>query len=754
MARNNEVKEQTSKGYDKVSVTLTALYALFLIAAVAILAKIVIIQRTFYIDESEIDRFRPKDILVIEQPVRGAIYDCKGRPLALSTKKYQVRMDCQVLKKDYESRVPNAIKSQHEKLQKKYANKRRKTRSEKERADSAKAVREAIAKSQDLENLWRRRVDSLSWGLEEIYGDKTAKEYYDAIIARRDGNMPGRRDWKIGGLIGKSDLDRVKALPPFNLGPNYGGIKIDTIEVRQYPYGALARRTIGYVKGAQPGREELLIGIEGSKDAELHGKEGRQWMKATDNWEGKHKRLLIPNLQKKSDKVQHGSDIRMTINIDYQDILDRALRDKIQDDKKIAEALAILVETRTGAIRAMVNLKRVVDKKDTVLREIENFSVNKSEQGSVMKTVLLTALIDDGYVKSINQTVPCTGNYTYGKEVIKKDKHVYDYEREYHSDQLPVWYGLQTSSNTVFETLIAEYYGKDPKKYYDKLSYFKIMEPINDFDLNGLKNPYVRKYGDAGWTKPDLLRNSFGYAMETTPIHLIEFYNAIANGGWLMKPYLVEKLDKNGNVITPKPVTSIFSKNTADLVTECLKRVTDAQGGTATVLAKAPVKVAGKTGTARVALTEEDGRKPDDHYHTTDGRFKNQGSFIGFFPADAPEYTILVSVRSVLGHESSYGGVAPARTILDVINALYALGDKEGTEPEQKGSRPVASVPAAHQADGKVPSLKGLGLEDALFLIENCGYRCEYTGSGHVSKQTPEAGKALEKGETITITLS
>ena len=216
MARNNEVNEQTSKGHDRVSVTLTALYALFLIAAVAIGVKIVIIQRTFYIDESEIDRFRPKDILVIEPPVRGAIYDCKGRPLALSTKKYQVRMDCEVLKQDYESRVSNAIKSQHEKLQKKYANKKRKTRSEKERADSAKAVNDAVVKAAALESLWRRRADSLSRGLAEIYGDKTAKEYYDGIIARRDGNMPGRRDWKIGGIIGKSDLDRVKALPLFN----------------------------------------------------------------------------------------------------------------------------------------------------------------------------------------------------------------------------------------------------------------------------------------------------------------------------------------------------------------------------------------------------------------------------------------------------------------------------------------------------------------------------------------------------------
>ena len=174
--------------------------------------------------------------------------------------------------------------------------------------------------------------------------------------------------------------------------------------------------------------------------------------------------------------------------------------------------------------------------------------------------------------------------------------------------------------------------------------------------------------GTPGWSNNTLGTVAYGYGLSVTPLHVVTFYNGIANHGRMMKPYLVESIEKDGKVLRrfgPSALNeSICSPATADTVTRALKAVVNS--GTGARLKGARLTVAGKTGTARIVL-------PDGKYQDAYGRKKNQGTFVGFFPADDPKYTILVTVYSYLSAQSFYGGTMPALAVRDIVDQLYAL---------------------------------------------------------------------------------
>ena len=242
--------------------------------------------------------------------------------------------------------------------------------------------------------------------------------------------------------------------------------------------------------------------------------------------------------------------------------------------------------------------------------------------------------------------------------------------------------------------------------------------------------------------------------MSVTPLHVVTFYNAIANKGRMMKPYLVESIEKDGKVIKqygPSVLNTICTRATADTVTRALRAVVD--DGTAKRLKAAKLPVVGKTGTAQVVLTPKERKGSADPYHDTSGRKKNQGTFVGFFPADNPKYTILVTVYSYLSGMSFYGGTKPAAAVREIVDNIYAIDDTWSKETPSTGQVPVLQAKTADMDGGKAPDLKGFSLMDALFALENAGYKCTYEGSGHVTAQSPAAGAALKKGETIRLTL-
>ena len=235
------------------------------------------------------------------------------------------------------------------------------------------------------------------------------------------------------------------------------------------------------------------------------------------------------------------------------------------------------------------------------------------------------------------------------------------------------------------------------------------------------------------------------------------FYNAVANKGKMMKPYLVESIEKDGDIVQRfKPEIlngAICSKATADTLLRALKTVT--AEGTGTRVKNARCTVAGKTGTAWVVMDPKytGGR---GGIYQENGRKQYQGTFVGFFPADEPKYSAIITIWSKPTLQSFHGGTLPALAMKEIVDNTYALDCDWGEEIEKDGRIPdmrAEDIDTDKDKGSPVPSVTGYGLKDAIFAIENCGYKCSYEGFGHVVRQWPNGGSAYAKGQTVKILL-
>ena len=702
MSSANKNKDKNTSR-DRVHMVMTFLSLAFLALSIAILIQVIHIKSSFRVKEQYMDLFTPKAALHKDIPERGRILATDGRPLAISAPLYDIYMDCTVRKQEFRRKKDNSA-----------------------------------------EELWQKKVDSLSWVLAAMFPEKSAKGYRDEIIQGRfrknkDGKEIGNGHLLIHKNVNLNTLRQLQKAPLFREGKYRGGLIYEEHPERIYPYDTLARRVIGYIK------DDYRIGLEASFDYELHGTPGKEWRRITDD------SRYIRELDSTVVKVKDGNDIRTTLNIDFQDIADKALRRQIAEDPQIWAGIAIIMEAETGAIRAMVNLSRGKTPQ-TKVWERENLVLHQvGEQGSVMKTVTLLSLVEDGYVTNLEQTIPTNNGVV---KDYKQDVHILDYQRETGRKEISVKHGFEISSNYVFTYLAEHYYGSNPQALFDHIYAYRLGEAF-DFDIEGLGTPVVNRPGTKGWSKTTLGTTAYGYSMSVSPLHVATFYNGIANKGKMMKPYLVESVEKNGKVIKrydPATLNIICSRATADTVTRALASVVN--DGTATRLRSAKLSVAGKTGTAQVVLTPEERGGSSDPYHDLSGRKKNQGTFVGFFPVEDPKYTIMVTVYSYLSSQSFYGGTKPALAVREIVDKIYAIDGAWDGRLNNGGT-----IPAMRKADstvvkaGVVPDLRGLGLKDAMYITESNGLHCLYSGSGHVVSQAPAAGSKLEEGATLTLLL-
>ena len=436
-----------------------------------------------------------------------------------------------------------------------------------------------------------------------------------------------------------------------------------------------------------------------------------------------------------------------------QDIVDRALRRQIEENKAIEMGCAILMDVKTGAIRSMVNLVR--DSTDWSLNETYNMAIGlNSEPGSVFKATTLMTALEDGVIQSLDDRIPTNNGIIPG---YPQDDHVIGMK------DISILHGFEISSNYVFRYLAVKNYSDNPKKFLDKLYLYKLGQAF-DFDLDGMSEPELPNPQSPRWSATDLGSVAMGYAIKETPLHILTFYNAVANKGKMMKPYLVESIERDGVVKTKKGPSvlnaSICSKATADTLLRAMKAVTS-DGGTAALRLKgAKMQVAGKTGTSRQVLSAEEIKKygMSTPYVTKDGSYHNLATFVGFFPADNPKYSAIICLKSYLIRGSVYGGVLPAAAMREIVDALYALDPEWGEELEPKAAIPQMTLARempvqSDPANPVIPDVKGLALKDAIYMIENSGLKCAYSGTGHVSSQIPQAGKKAMQGSTVTITL-
>ena len=696
-----ERQNKTKKKRDRIGVILYCFYAIVLVAGFFIIGKMVCIQLFWKPDKDVARFFLPPSTKSVIEPDRGAIIGSDGKLLAMSTPMYQLYMDCTVLKSVFRG---------------------------KSNPDS-------------LERDWLSKAKAFSDGLAKEVGGSAGDYYRMIVTGRKDGN----RYMRLTADLDRGALLRLQKLPLMKEGRYKSGIIVNKRDSRQYPYGTLARRTIGYVKDNRNSNGNNHIGLEGKYDYALHGKEGEIWLRPTDN------RERIQNYDSTYVKPEDGLNVRTTLNITLQDIVDKAMRKQMAANPKINEGCAVIMDVKTGAIRSMVNLTK--DPKDSSLNEVYNMAIGfAAEPGSVFKATTLMTVIEDGFVKSLDDVIPMNNGVIPG---YPQDTHIKG------NGEISVLRGFEISSNYVFRYLAVKNYNDNPKRFLDKLYMYKLGQAF-DFDLKGLSEPYIPSPDSKQWSATDLGSTAIGYSVKETPLHILTFYNAIANKGRMMKPYLVESIEKNGAVKTKKGPSvlnaSICSKATADTMLRAMRAVTSE--GTAKRLKGAKLTVAGKTGTSRQVLSKEEIDKygMSSPYVTKDGSYHNLATFVGFFPAENPKYSAIVCMKSDLIRGSLYGGVGPAAVMREVVDAIYVLDPEWGNAISSSAKVPQMKLDREihEQADTKspvVPDVTGLGLKDAMFIIENSGLRCRYTGTGHVTSQTPSPGAKATEGSAITLTL-
>jgi len=259
------------------------------------------------------------------------------------------------------------------------------------------------------------------------------------------------------------------------------------------------------------------------------------------------------------------------------------------------------------------------------------------------------------------------------------------------------------------------------------------------------------------WARIDLATHSFGQGVSVTPLQMAAAFAAIANGGLLVRPYLVRRvLTLEGDVVLanePAVVRRVVSARTAATVTELLRRAVEEKGGTGEKARLDDFPVAGKTGTAQKV-----------NLHTGTYSSKRIGSFVGFVPADRPRVVILVLIDEP--GVSSYGGVVAAPVFRAIAGTvLKRLGVESPALPLRMASAPAGPAPrktpalartartAAAPAEPSTPSFLGLSRREALTRAYAAGWDVQVSGVGYVSEQSPPPGAPLVPERRLALRL-
>ena len=580
--------------------------------------------------------------------------------------------------------------------------------------------------------LFAQGIDSLAICLANFYQDKKAAQYKKEIVEqRRKGLAGGRRYLFLNRrLLTYQEMKEVSSFPILRESRGRGGRDEVKVDHRTYPYGRLGFRTLGYIKDQS---EIPSIGIEGSCDSVLRGTDGVQPMRLTEgrNW--------IADADRERIEPVDGLDVQLTLDIDMQDMAQNALISVLSKTNEVHAGTVVVMEVATGEIKAMVNLEK---NGKGGFDETYNYAIGrKGEPGSVFKGATLTTLLEDKKL-TIETVVPAPVIWNYGGGKPFEDSYLRNYP-----GTISIRRAFEISSNNIFRMQAVKYYDKNPKEFFRKLTEERRITYDFPFELKGmakanLKDPDV-KTGRNAWNMKDLPQTAMGYTVEITPLHTLNFYNALANEGVMMRPHLVRNYQKDGEIIQdfkPEKLGTVCSKETAHEMWKVMRGVVESQGGTGYNIFKGcPVAVAGKTGTARIVFPGS-GR-----YEDKAGHKMHQATFVGFFPYEAPRYSMIVVVYSEPTYNNFYGATWCGPVFRSVAEQIYA-SSADWQEPlPRKGALPQADNYAQLQGredirKGLVPNVTGLGLREAVVLLENAGYDVSFEGHGIVESQIPAAG--------------
>lgn len=604
---------------------------------------------------------------------------------------------------------------------------------------------------------YHRLADSLSKGMAQFFKEKTAEQYKRQLLELR------KKKKKYALLdvreVFPHEFQLLKKMPLFKSGLMYRQSRS-----RISLYGDLGRRTLGYRQGGSENKE-VYVGLEAAFDSYLKGIPGLEIVSG-----GKKS---FPQMVK---RPEDGCDVITTIDIDFQDIVHEVLVGQLEKFQA-SHGSVVLMEVKTGDIKAIANLEK---QKSGAYEEGINLAVqSRGEPGSVVKAATIIALLEDGFVNP-EDTIDLGGKGYYQYY----DRKMYESDNK-KPGKVTVQMLVENSYNGISQLVVEHYKGKS-ERFVNRLSNMG-LDKVSGVCLEGEREPYINRPGMDSWSGTSLPWLSIGYESALTPLQVLAFYNAIANDGQRMRPRLVKEIREGRRVvkkIEPEEIGSrICSRSTLEKVRAMLEGVVER--GTGRNIRTAEYKIAGKTGTSQISQGADGYQKGN-----------NKTTFVGYFPADKPLYSCVVVIDSPLASKGSSGSRVAGPVFREIADKVYAktyMQHEKEEEPKVKtlpvsknglkedfvavfdkldmpldGLSAVAdsewvttsSTAGEHVElqprnvlDALVPNVVGMGLRDAVYLLEKSGLKVKCNGSGMVASQSLRAGTKAISGSEIHIEL-
>lgn len=615
------------------------------------------------------------------------------------------------------------------------------------------------------DTIFNNNVKALSKSLANYFKDMSTEKYYKMLYKGRHAKSPNRYLLINRQELRYEDLEEVKTFPIFNLPKNKGGLIVEKIEKRIQPHVNLATRTIGSLYESKISGLEGRVGLEGAYERDLKGISGK----------GILRKMIGSWLPFVTEEPQDGMDIVSTIDINFQDIAESELEKQLKTYDAESGSL-VLMEVKTGKVRAIVNLGRATNGQ---YYEDKNYAIGDAiECGSVFKLASMIAVLEDGYVTATDTVHTGNGRYKFYNSTM------IDSHREGFGT-LTMQQVFENSSNVGVSKVISKYYKNRPSDFVQRLYSMRLNQALG-VSIQGEGKPLIKYPTDADWYGTTLPWMSIGYEVHLTALQVLALYNAVANNGVMLKPMFVEEIRDRTSVVKKMEKEILLSKLCSDKTLDAVKLMLEGvvERGTATNIKSEQYKIAGKTGTALIS-------QPGSGYTNK----KYVGSFVGYFPADKPEFSCIVTITNPDIKKGFYGNMVAApvfRVLADKVYAqTYYLHPKKNVKSEKANATPfisgyvkdinsiasdlklkcinvkskskwvdVENIDGEYKYSDKninnniVPNVIGMSLKDAVYILENAGFKVLFEGLGVVSSQSLMAGSIYSQGSIINIELN
>ena len=575
---------------------------------------------------------------------------------------------------------------------------------------------DAIVPSETVFNLNKKVLaDSL-----ELIMDRSSDEILKTIEKVRFNK---NRYWLVAKNLSYSEYIRYKTFPIFNKSSYRGGLIAEQQIVREHPLGKIAERTIGYEKKDKNGKF-ITVGLEGAFSQYLRGNSGLRLKQKIANGQWK------PISDSNEKEPTEGYDLHTTLDVNIQDVAHNALLTQLEQFEA-EHGTVVVMEVETGAIKAIANLGRTQEGK---YFEKLNYAVGEShEPGSTFKLMGMIAALED---KVIDADTPIeTGN---GKMTFFGKYKVTDSKRGGHGT-ISAARAFEVSSNVGLVKIVYDHYKSTPKQFVDRLYNMGLNKPLG-LPITGEGLPKIPYPSDADWDGLDLPWMAYGYGISLTPLQTLTFYNAIANGGEMVKPRFINEISNFGNMPTKvfsKQILnpSICSSETLTKVQDMMFNVVDKKWGTAHRIKDPMISMAGKTGTCQLD-------------YTTD-KMEYIASFVGYFPAKKPKYSCIVVIHRPNKSKGYYGAIVAAPVFKKIAKKIYNDIPIKVTIKHSDLKKLENNF-----KNDTIPNVVGMSKGDAKLLLEAIGFKIILKGEGNVKRQSIDPGIKVGISQMIILELS